>query len=74
VVLLQANPVMNLMNEFHVMETSQKVRNVLEHYRKNGKFIGNHAPYGYLIEDKLLVVDEKAAQIVNQIFTQNMLI
>lgn|GEM_PF-7008301 len=56
------------------METSQKVRNVLEHYRKNGKFIGNHAPYGYLIEDKLLVVDEKAAQIVNQIFTQNMLI
>ena len=63
-----ANPVMNLMNEFHVMETSQKVRNVLEHYRKNGKFIGNHAPYGYLIEDKLLVVDEKAAQIVNRIF------
>lgn len=37
-----ANPIINLLNEYHVMETSQKVRNVLEHHRRNGRFIGNH--------------------------------
>ncbi len=63
-----ATPVINLLNEYHVMETSQKVRNVLEHHRKCGKFIGNHAPYGYLIENNALVVDEEAAVIVRRIF------
>ena len=63
-----ANPIINLMNEFHVMETSQKVRAVLEHYRRNGKFIGNHAVYGYVIKDKQLVVDEEAAEVVRKIF------
>lgn len=61
-------PMLNLMNEWHVMETSQKVRSVLEHHRQNGKFIGNHAVYGYLIEDKHLVVDPEAAEIVRKIF------
>ena len=62
------NPLINLMNEFHVAETSQKVRTVLEHHRKNGIFIGNHAPYGYRIEKKALVVDEDAAQTVKKIY------
>ncbi len=63
-----ANPIMNLMNEYHVMETSQKVRSVLEHYRQSGKFIGNHAAYGYIIKDKHLEVDEEAAENVRRIF------
>lgn len=63
-----ANPIINLMNEFHVMETSQKVRAVLEHYRKTGKFIGNHAVFGYTIKDKQLHVDEEAAETVRKIF------
>jgi len=63
-----ANPIINLMNEYHVMETSQKVRNVLEHYRRNGKFIGNHTVYGYVIKDKHLEVDPYAAEIVRKIF------
>jgi hypothetical protein len=42
---------------------------VLEHYRRNGKFIGNHAVYGYVIKDKQLVVDEDAAEIVRKIFS-----
>lgn len=64
-----ANPIINLLNEFHVMETSEKVRSVLEHYRSTGKFIGNHAPYGYIIRDKALVVDQDAAEIVRRIFS-----
>lgn len=63
-----ANPIINLMNEYHVMETSQKVRNVLEHYRRNGKFIGNHAAYGYVIINKHLEVESEAAKIVRRIF------
>lgn len=63
-----ANPIINLMNEYHVMETSQKVRNVLEHYRRNGKFIGNHAVYGYVIRNKHLEVDPEVAETVRKIF------
>ena len=64
-----ANPIINLMNEYHVMETSQKIRNVLEHHRKSGKFIGSQAPYGYVIENRALVVDEEAAEVVRKIFS-----
>ncbi len=63
-----ANPIINLMNEYHVMETSQKVRNVLEHYRQNGKFIGNRTVYGYVIKNKQLEVDPEAAKVVRMIF------
>lgn len=63
-----ANPIINLMNEYHVMETSQKVRNVLEYYRQSGKFIGNRTVYGYVIKDKHLEVDPEAAKVVRMIF------
>lgn len=63
-----ANPIINLMNEYHVMETSQKVRNVLEHYRQSGKFVGNRTVYGYVIKDKKLVVDSEAAKVVRMIY------
>lgn len=63
-----ANPIINLMNEYHVMETSQKVRNVLEYYRQSGKFIGNRTVYGYIIKNKQLEVDSEAAKTVRMIF------
>ncbi len=61
-------PLINLANEFTVMETSQKIRSVLEAKRQNGSFVGNHAPYGYLIEDKHLIVDEEVSDVVRKIF------
>ena len=65
---LLAYPVKNLINEYHVMETSLKIRNVFEHYRQTGKlFIGN-TPFGYVIKDKKIVVDEEAAAVVRMIF------
>ena len=67
-----ANPIINLMNEFHVMETSQKVRAVFEHLRRSGKFIGNHAVFGSIIKDRKLVVDDEAAEIVRKIFDMKM--
>lgn len=63
-----ANPIVNLLNEYHVMETSQKVRSVLEHHRRNGRFVGNHTVYGYVIKDKHLEVDPEAADIVRKMF------
>ena len=61
-------PLVNLANEFVVMETSEKIRSVLETKRQNGQFIGNHTVYGYLIKDRQLVIDEKAAEVVRKIF------
>ena len=66
-----ANPIINLMNEYHVMETSQKVRNVLEHYRQNGKFIGSKPAFGYQRDpnDKhKLIIKENEATIIREIF------
>lgn len=63
-----ANPIVNLLNEYHVVETSQKVRSVLEHHRRNGRFIGNHTVYGYVIKDKHLEIDPDAADIVRKMF------
>ncbi len=63
-----ANPIINLLNEYHIMETSQKIRSFQECSRQSGKFIGNHAVYGYVIKDKKLEVDPEASEIVKKIF------
>jgi DNA invertase Pin-like site-specific DNA recombinase len=64
-----AVPVANLLNEYHVMETSRKVRDTLESCRRNGKCVCNKAPYGYIIKEKRFVIDEAAAETVRRIFS-----
>ena len=64
-------PVKNLINEMHVIATSDKVRQSLSVKRERGDFVGNYAPYGYRkrADDKhLLEVDEPAASVVRDIF------
>ena len=58
-------------NDMYVKDISNKLRSSLYIKKKNGKFVGNYAPYGYSkdINDKhKLVVDEEAAIIVRGIF------
>lgn len=62
------NPMTNLFNEFHVAETSRKVRSTLEHYRRIGKFVGNSTVYGYVVKDKHIEVDETVADVVRSMF------
>ena len=64
-------PFKNLINDAYCRDISVKIRSHLDIKRKNGQYIGSFAPFGYrkASEDKnRLVVDEKAAAVVRQIF------
>lgn len=64
-------PFKNLINDAYCRDISVKVRSHLDVKRESGQYISPFAPYGYKKspENKnQLVVDEKAAAIVRQIF------
>ena len=64
-------PFKNLMNDEYARDISNKVRSILNTKRKNGEFIGNSAPYGYLRDPKNVhkfIVDEEASVVVKKIF------
>jgi hypothetical protein len=63
-----SQPILNLMNEWHVMTTSEKIFNTFDTLRRKGEFIGNHTVYGYIIKDKNLAVDPEVAPVVRKIF------
>lgn len=61
----------NIMNDEYCRDISNKVRSVLTNKRRQGKFIGSFASYGYLKDPEdhnRLIVDEEAAPIVRDIF------
>jgi len=65
-------PFKNLINDMSSKDTSKKVKTALIARQKQGKFIGNKAPYGYKKDpnDKNhLVIDERFAPVVRKIFT-----
>lgn len=60
-----------LVNEWYCEDVSNNVKAIFDNKRKNGKFIGSFAPYGYkksIIDNNKLVVDKEAADIVSKIF------
>lgn len=60
-----------LINEWYLEDLSNNVRSVLDHKRKEGKYIATFALYGYEKDpqDKnRLVIDSEAAEIVKRIF------
>lgn len=64
-------PIKNLMNDSYSRDISIKIRSHLDSKRRNGKFIGPFAVYGYLknpTDKNKLIVDEYAAGIVQDIF------
>lgn len=68
-------PVKNLMNDAYCRDTSIKIRSQLSIKRKKGECIAPFAVYGYLKnpEDKhLLIVDEMAAGVVQDIFKRKL--
>lgn len=61
------------MNEVYPRDVSRKVRMVKKSNAQQGKFMGSHAPFGYVKspDDKhKLIIDEPAAQIVRRIFSE----
>ena len=64
-------PIMNVFNEWHAANTSQKIRSVIEANAKAGKYRTCYAPYGYVKggdENRLPVRDEPAASNVLRMF------
>lgn len=63
--------VQNVINESVSATTSVNIRGTLNNNRKQGKFIGSFACYGYKkdpVDKHRLIIDETAAEIVRMIF------
>ena len=61
----------SIFNEYHVKNTSKKVRKTFENNARNGLFTGGFAPYGYIKDPKdkhKLLIDPYAADVVRYIF------
>lgn len=64
-------PFKNVVNELYARDISKKIRSAFETKMKEGKFIGNFAPYGYKkdsTDKNKLVINEETAPIVQYIF------
>ena len=64
-------PFKNIINDEYCRDISIKVRSALDIRRRQGKFIGSFAAYGYKkdpADHNKLIVDEQAAEIVKLIF------
>lgn len=64
-------PFLSVMNDMYAQDISRKVRSALQAKKKEGRFVGASAPYGYKKspEDKgKLIADENAAAVVREIF------
>lgn len=64
-------PFKNIINDEYCRDISNKVRSSLDMKRKQGKFIGSFAAYGYQkdpCDHNHLIIDEEAADIVRKIF------
>jgi DNA invertase Pin-like site-specific DNA recombinase len=58
-----------ILNEFHVIETSEKIKRVWERKMQKGEFISGALPLGYVWKSKgVPVIDEKKADIIREIF------
>ncbi len=64
-------PFKNIINDEYCRDISVKVRSALDIRRRQGKFIGSFAAYGYKKDPgdhSRLIIDETAAQTVREIF------
>ncbi|MDE7440515.1 MAG: recombinase family protein [Clostridia bacterium] len=66
-------PFKNIINDEYCRDISMKVRSALDIRRKQGKFIGSFAAYGYKKDENdhnKLIIDETAAEIVRSIYAK----
>ena len=66
-------PFKNIINDEYCRDISMKVRSALDIRRRQGKFIGSFAAYGYMKDandHNKLIIDEPAAEIVRLIYAK----
>ena len=61
-------PFKNILNDMYAKDISRKIKSSKRQQARDGKFIGGQAPYGYMIKDHRLIVDQEAAKVVSLIF------
>lgn len=64
-------PFKNVINELYAKDISKKIKSAFITKMKNGKYIGNFAPYGYLkspSDKNALIINPETAPIVREIF------
>ena len=62
-------PFLNIMNEWYARDTSKKIKAVFRNRMEHGLRCSGAVPYGYkMAEDKTLLVDPEAAEVVKRIF------
>ncbi len=64
-------PITNVINSLYARDCSRKTKAAHRARAKDGKYIGGHAPFGYIKDPNdrhRLVVDPPAAEVVQQIF------
>ncbi|MDD2979309.1 MAG: recombinase family protein [Hespellia sp.] len=59
----------NLINDYYSKDISKKIMSSFRTKIENGEYIGNMAPYGYILKDNHFIVDSEAAEVVRRIFT-----
>ena len=62
-------PFLNIMNEWYARDTSKKIKAIFRNRMEHGIRCSGAIPYGYkMAEDKSLLVDSEAAEVVKRIF------
>ena len=63
-------PFLNIMNEWYARDTSKKIKAIFRNRMEHGERVSGAVPYGYKMnpEDKSLLVDPEAAEVVKRIF------
>ncbi len=64
-------PFKNIINEMYARDTSQKIRSSFQTKMREGEFIGNFAPYGYIKDpnDKNhLLINTEVSEVIKKIF------
>ncbi|WZL72466.1 recombinase family protein [Clostridiaceae bacterium 35-E11] len=65
------SPFKSVINDMYARDISNKVRSVMDTKKREGKFIGAFAPFGYkkdLNDKNKLVIDQEVAPIIKRIF------
>jgi len=60
--------IMLSVNQDECDRTSERIKAVFKHKKENGEVCNASAPHGYIIKDKKLVIDEKAAAEIKDMF------
>ena len=64
--------VKNIANDYYSKDISKKIMASFHTKKGQGQFIGNMAPYGYILRKNRFVIDEPAAAVVRRIFSMRM--